>query len=267
MYERNLKKLEHSEQDHIGRIMMCFDENLNAIDEELAEELLYMLEQYEKDDDVNVIVLSSKGKVFSSGGDIRYFYNLLKRDGKVDLSGLANLVGKLAYAMRSHKKMIITAVKGTAAGAGANLALNGDFVVCSQDASFLQAFVFLGLSPDTGGTYILSRTLGIQKTMEYCALGEAITASEAEKAGLVYRVVKEEEVDDTVEKLARRLVNGPFVAYAMLKRQVFDSLFADYREFLLKSEAPAQITCAATKDFNEGITAFIEKRKAVFEGK
>lgn len=267
MYERNLKKLEHSEQDHIGRIMMCFNENLNAIDEELAEELLYMLEQYEKDDDVNVIVLSSKGKVFSSGGDIRYFYNLLKRDGKVDLSRLANLVGKLAYAMRSHKKMIITAVKGTAAGAGANLALNGDFVVCSQDASFLQAFVFLGLSPDTGGTYILSRTLGIQKTMEYCALGEAITASEAEKAGLVYRVVKEEEVNNTVEKLARRLVNGPLVAYAMLKRQVFDSLFADYREFLFKSEAPAQITCAATKDFNEGITAFVEKRKAVFEGK
>ena len=136
MYKRNLNKLEHSEQDHIGRITMCFNENLNAIDEELAEELLYMLDQYEKNDDVNVIVLSSKGKVFSSGGDIRYFYDLLKRDGKVDLSGLANLVGKLAYAMRSHKKMIITAVTGTAAGAGANLALNGDFVVCSQEASF-----------------------------------------------------------------------------------------------------------------------------------
>ena len=262
-----LTKVKYNEKAHVGYIQMCCEKNLNAIDEVMAEELLYVLDKYENNDDVRVIVISAGNKVFSSGGDINYFYDFIQRGIEIDLAKLEDLVGKLAYAIRFSKKIIISAVKGAAAGSGANLALNADFVFCTENGSFIQAFSRLGLAPDTGGGYILAKKVGIQKAMRYCVLAEPITAEMALADGLIYCIVPLEQFDKELETFAEKLAMGPYISYKMIKNEINAAVYSDYFEFLDRVERSAQITCSKTEDFREGIKAFIEKRKPVFEGK
>jgi len=262
-----LNKIEYNVENHIGIITMNYPQNLNAIDEEMASELLQALDQFNFDSDVRVIVIRGGNKAFSAGGDIGYFYNLIQNGGKIELSALAEMVGNLTLRIKQSSKLVITSVKGAAAGAGANLALSGDFVICSESAQILQAFIGLGLVPDTGGSYLLTHSIGIQRTMEYCALGRPILAKDAKELGLVYQVVPNDEVDSATLALAKRLAAGPLVAYANLKLQIFESTFKGYACYLKEVETPTQNACAATEDFKEGVCAFVEKRKPVFQGK
>ena len=174
----------------VATITMDCPENLNAIDVDMAKELLERLYQCDRSSEVKVVVLKGGVRAFSAGGDIRYLYDNIQR-GVVESSELVVLVGKLALAMKQLNKLVICAVSGSAAGAGANLALSGDFVVCSENARFIQAFVGIALVPDTGGPYLLSRSIGAQRALEMCITGRPVPAEEASGWGWSTRSVPE----------------------------------------------------------------------------
>ncbi|MEE1244004.1 MAG: enoyl-CoA hydratase-related protein, partial [Frisingicoccus sp.] len=143
----------------------------------------------------------------------------------------------------------------------------GDFIVCADNAKFMLAFVNIGLVPDTGATYLLCKSIGTSRALELAATGRPMDAAEAKDLGLVYKVVPKEELDEATMKLAKKLAAGPLLSYKNIKKQIYDASYSDYKKWLDETEIPTQRECAASMDFQEGCKAFMEKRKAQFEGK
>ncbi len=263
----DLQKVLYTVENGIAVITMNYMKNLNAIDEQMAEELLYVLRTADQDPDVRVVLLKGAEKAFSAGGDIGYFYQLIQAGGEINMDSLIRKVDSVADEMRKMKKIIITSVSGAAAGAGASLAFNGDFLICSENAKFILAFVNLGLVPDTGVTYLLTKMIGPMRTMELAATGRPVSAEEAKNLGLVYKIVPAEELEETAINFARKLCAGPLLSYANIKKQVYAAAYADYKKWLEETEVPTQRACSSSHDFQEGCKAFMEKRKPVFQGK
>jgi enoyl-CoA hydratase/carnithine racemase len=261
------QKLHYAVADSVATITMDFPKNLNAIDEQMADELIAAIDQAEHDEAAKVIVVKSAGRAFSAGGDIGYFYKLIQAGGEINMDGLINKVGKVTNGLKASSKIVIAEVNGAAAGAGFPLALSADFVVAAENAKFIMAFINLGPVPDTGGTYLLAKEIGEKKAMELCATGRPVTAQEGKDLGFVYQVVPLEQLDEATNKLAQKFVHGPLVAYKNVKKQMYAAAFADYVHYLDDVENPTQHECSNTKDFVEGCKAFMEKRKAEFQGK
>lgn len=262
-----LQKLIYSVENGIAVVTMNYMKNLNAIDEQMADELMYVVDKAEKDSEVKVLVLKGAQKAFSAGGDIGYFYQLVEADGEVNMDGLIAKVGKVADGLKKMSKIVITSVSGAAAGAGVSLALGGDFIICAENAKFILAFVNIGLVPDTGATYLLSKAIGVSKTIELAATGRPMTAEEAKQLGLVFKVTSPEELDEVTMDFAGKIAAGPLLSYKNIKKQIYDANYRDYKIWLDETEIPTQRECAASLDFQEGCKAFMEKRKAVFQGK
>lgn len=263
----DLQKLMYTVEDGIAVVTMNYMKNLNAIDEQMADELMYVVDKAEHDQDVRVLVIKGAEKAFSAGGDIGYFYKLIQAGGEVNMDGLISKVGKVADGLKRMSKLVITSVSGAAAGAGVSLALGGDFMICADNAKFILAFVNLGLVPDTGATYLLTRLIGPNKTMELAATGRPVGADEAKALGLAYKVTTAAELDAVTMDFARKMAAGPLLSYKNIKKQIYNAMYSDYKKWLDETEVPTQRECAASMDFQEGCKAFMEKRKAVFEGK
>ena len=262
-----LQKLIYTVEDGIAVVTMNYMKNLNAIDEQMADELMYVVDKAEHDPDVRVLVIKGAEKAFSAGGDIGYFYKLIQDGGEVDMDGLISKVGSVADGLKKMSKIVITSVSGAAAGAGVSLAIGGDFMICADNAKFILAFVNLGLVPDTGATYLLTRLIGPNRTMELAATGRPVGAEEAKALGLAYKVTTVEELDSVTMAFAKKIAAGPLLSYKNIKRQIYDAMYVDYKKWLDESEVPTQRECSASMDFQEGCKAFMEKRKAVFQGK
>lgn len=262
-----LKKLIYTVEDGIAVITMNYLKNLNAIDEQMADELMYVVDKAENDPAVKVVVLKGAPKAFSAGGDIGYFYKLIQDGGEVNMDGLIAKVGVVADGLKKMSKLVVTSVCGAAAGAGVSLALGGDFMICADNAKFILAFVNLGLVPDTGATYLLAKSIGTTRALELAATGRPVGAEEAKALGLAYKVTTVDELDEVTMKFAKKLAAGPLISYKNIKKQIYDTSFADYKKWLDETEIPTQRECAASMDFQEGVKAFMEKRKAAFEGK
>lgn len=262
-----LQKIIYTVEDGIGIVTMNYPKNLNAIDEQMADELMYVVDIAEKDPNVKVLVIRSAGKAFSAGGDIGYFYKLIQAGGEVNMDGLIAKVGIVADGLKKMSKLVITSVTGAAAGAGVSLALGGDFMICADNVKFILAFVNLGLVPDTGATYLLSKAIGTFRTMELAATGRPMSVEEAKDLGLVYKITTVEELDEITMKFAKKLAAGPLISYKNIKKQIYDVNYSDYKKWLDETEIPTQRECAASMDFQEGCKAFMEKRKANFNGK
>ena len=229
----------------------------------MALSLLEKLKEADADDQVRCVYLTGAGKAFCAGQDLA---EVVDPNGPGMNKILAEHFNPIITLIRNLQKPVVAAVNGVAAGAGANIALCCDIVVASESASFIQAFSKIGLIPDSGGTFFLPRLTGLQKASALMMLGDKITATEAENYGMVYKVFTENTFSEDSIKIAATLACMPTKALWYTKLALNKSL-CNNLEQQLQTEDELQQKAAVTKDFNEGVQAFIEKRKPIFTGK
>lgn len=237
-------------------------EKRNALIMEMRNELLEALEKAEHDDNIRTIVLTGEGKAFSAGGDLAALKELKPLEGRKRLQASQPLMMK----MLEIEKPIIAAVNGAAAGAGFSLTLLCDLIIASDNAFFVQSFVNVGLVPDFAAMHFLPTLIGMQRAKELMFLGERITAEEAEKIGIVNRVVPAEQLLDETMKVAVTMAKKAPISIGMTKKIMNDHVNRDLKT-LLELEAQGQDICFQTEDFKEGVQAFFEKREPMFTGK
>lgn len=236
----------------------------NSFNREMALRLQTDLDICEGNPEIRAIVITGNGKAFCAGQDLKEVTTPELNPGFKKI--LEEHYNPIITRIRNIEKPIIAAVNGVAAGAGANIALACDIIVASENASFIQAFSKIGLIPDSAGTFFLPRLIGFQKAAALMMLGDKVSAVEAERLGMIYKVFKTEEFESEVEKLAVNLAQMPTKALGMTKRLLNQSLSNDLTS-QLKLESTLQIEASQGDDYKEGVNAFVEKRLPVFKGK
>ena len=235
----------------------------NSFNREMAFSLQTVLDECEADDSVRAIVLTGAGKAFCAGQDLKEVTSAELNPGFKAI--LDEHYNPIISRLRSIEKPIIAAVNGVAAGAGANIALACDIVVANENAAFIQAFSKIGLVPDSAGTFFLPRLIGMQKATALMMLGDKVGAKEAVELGMIYKSFPAEQFEEEVNKLAETMANMPTLALGLTKRLLNKSLTNSLEE-QLAMESKLQIQAAESHDYNEGVTAFVEKRKPEFRG-
>ena len=238
-------------------------DSYNALNEVMKKELNDAFKQAEKDDSVRCIILRGAGeKAFCSGQDLKE-QNGPDRSLKESLERSYN---PLIRKMRAIEKPVIGMINGVAAGAGLSIALACDMRIMSDTAKLIEVFIRIGLVPDSGSHWFLPRLVGMAKAFEYAAMGRDIDAVEAERIGLVNRVVRSSELEKTVMGVAEKLAAAPTRSIGLIKRTLNKSLASDL-DALLDYEAVIQEIASGTEDYREGVKAFLEKREAKFKGR
>ncbi len=235
---------------------------LNAFTVEMKEGLLAAVKDAARDRDVRVVVLTGAGRAFSAGQDLKERQGPDANDLGTELRTRYN---PIILAMRRLEKPIIGAINGVAAGAGMSLALACDIVIASDRATFMQAFTRVGLVPDTGSTWFLSRLAGYARAAEMMFSAEPVDAATAERIGLVNRVVPADELAAVANSMAVKLASSAPLALALTKRALNRALDSSLEE-ALEFEAQLQSVAGRSSDHREGTAAFVEKRPAKFSG-
>lgn len=250
-------------ENKIAYITLNRPEVFNSFNREMAFLLQDTLDACEKNDEVRAIVLTGNGKAFCAGQDLKEVTDPDLNPGFKKI--LEEHYNPIITRIRSIKKPIIGAINGVAAGAGANIALSCDIVVAHEKVNFIQAFSLIGLVPDSAGTFFLPRLIGFQKALALAMLGDKISAEEAERLGMIYKMIPLENFEEEVHKLALKMANMPTKALGMIK-ELYNKSMSNTLEDQLALESKLQIEAAQTNDYAEGVVAFIEKRKPNFKG-
>jgi 2-(1,2-epoxy-1,2-dihydrophenyl)acetyl-CoA isomerase len=249
-------------KNSIAFITLNRPEKFNAFNRQMSLDLQEKLDECEKNISVRCVYITGAGKGFSSGQDLTEAID----PNEVEIEKIVSeQYNPIIQKIRNLCKPVLAAVNGIAAGAGANVALCCDVVVAAESASFIQAFSKIGLIPDCGGTYFLPRLIGLQKSSALMMLGEKISAKEAERIGMIYKYFSDEIFFIEAEKIAITLSQLPTKGLAYTKQALNKSL-EQTLEQQLETEDSLQQKAVVTNDFKEGVSAFIEKRKADFKG-
>jgi 2-(1,2-epoxy-1,2-dihydrophenyl)acetyl-CoA isomerase len=247
----------------VATVMLNRPEALNFLDPIMAQEIESAMADFEKDEEVRAVIITGAGRAFCAGGDVKF----MKQEWPVyDLVVRMERVTGFIKAMLDLPKPIIASVNGPAVGAGCNIALAADLVLASEKATFCQVFTRIGLIPDCGGIYLLPRRVGMTKAKELILTARTIEAGEAERIGLVNRVVPAEALEEETRKIAAELASGATMAIGIAKRLLNQSYESDF-ETILQAENSNQVLLRKAEDHREGVRAFFEKRKPEFKGK
>jgi len=253
-------------KESVGKITLNRPSALNAINDAMGDELNSALKEADKDEKTRCLVITGAGRAFCAGEDVS---SLKERYSSGSHPSLGDHLRKKYHPMimriRSMEKPVIARLNGIAAGSGASLAFACDIRIASEEAGLRQAFIGVGLVPDSGSSWFLTRFLGPGKALELIMTGETIKANDAESLGLVSKVVPAAELDKTVEELAHRLASGPTKALGLSKRIVNRVSNLDLAD-ALEYEAIHQDIAGQTRDHLEAVRAFLEKRQAKFSG-
>jgi 2-(1,2-epoxy-1,2-dihydrophenyl)acetyl-CoA isomerase len=258
----------YEKEDAVATITMNRPDVLNALNWKLLDELHAALTTAEADDDVRVIILTGAGRGFCSGADL----SPEASEGATDPSRRVNLTplgrfGHVAVLLRRMDKPVIAAVNGIAVGAGFGFFLGCDIRIASEQARFSAIFVRRGLHPDSGTSFHLPRIVGMSRALEMMYTGDIIGAEEADRIGLVSRVVPHEELMPTVMELAGKIAKGPPLVIELVKRVANRSMGTSDFSMAIGFETWAQSICGGSEDNKEGVRAFLEKREPVFKGR
>ena len=257
MYET----IKYEIKNNIAWLTLNRPDALNAFVAQMNKEIQQAIKKSAGDETVRAIVIIGEGRAFCSGQDLSEVTDSMDH-GDV----LRNNYGPMIKEIANCEKPIIAAVNGVAAGAGLSLALACDFRLLSEKASFIQAFIHVGLIPDSGNLYYLTRLVGQAKALELAILGEKISAEQAKSLHLATNVYSLETFIDDVTIFAERIANMPTKAIGLIKRSVKDSYELTFTDYL-EREAQGQRIAGLTSDHREGVQAFMEKRKPTFSGK
>jgi len=254
----------YSVADGVATITLNRPQVLNALDPQMIVQLRAACERAEHDAAARAVVLRGAGPAFLAGGDVVYFRANLARMPTLVREGGTHL-NHAVLALRRAPKPVLASVHGAVAGAGVSLMVAADLAIAAEGTKFTVAYSKIGTSPDGGATHFLPRLVGARRALELMLLSDAFDAQAALKLGLVNWVVSAEQLGSETEAIARRLALGPTQAFGEIKRLVNESpdqtLAAQ-----LEAEIEAFARCAGTRDFAEGVTAFVEKRKPNFKG-
>jgi 2-(1,2-epoxy-1,2-dihydrophenyl)acetyl-CoA isomerase len=255
------------EQDGgVGRITLNRPDSLNAWTDEFGRELKQAITGDAADDSVRAVLITGAGRGFSSGADLKAGFDPHPDDGLPDIrKELDELYHPIIAGVRRLEKPVVAAVNGPAVGIGASLAFACDLVLAAESAYFGLAFVNIGLMPDGGSTLFVPTAVGKARAFQMALLGERVPADRALEWGLVNYVHTDDHLMDEANTLVERLAAGPTRSYASSKRALNRMLYPDL-DGQLDLEAELQHELARTKDFQEGVSAFVEKRDAAFQG-
>ncbi len=260
----NFETLLYSVENNVAKITLNRPEGANALNQQMSVDLFHAILRCDEDSEVRAVLLSSTGKIFCAGGDLKSF---AKEDS---LSGhLKEVTTFLHGAISRMSRMdvpVIAAVQGTAGGAGMSLVCACDLVYAAESAKLVMAYTAAGLTPDGSSTHFLPRLVGLRRAMELVLTNRRLSAQEALEWGIVNRVLPDDDCLPEAEKLALHLAAGPTKAYGLAKQLLHQST-TESLETQMENETQAIAYISGTADANEGITSFLKKRKPAYKGK
>ncbi len=245
---------------NVAEITLNRPDKLNAFTARMNQEVTAAVKKASRDHDVRCLVITGAGRAFCAGQDLAEV-----TDDMDHAEVIRNNYRPMILALSECEKPIVAAVNGTAAGAGMSLALACDFRLLSEKASFMEAFIHVGLVPDSGNLYYLPRLVGHAKALELAVLGEKVTAQEAKEIGLATKVIAPETFEQETALFADKLAEMPTKAIGLIKRYLQESWETDL-DGMLEKEAYAQRIAGQSADHREGVASFLGKRKPAFQG-
>ncbi len=256
-----------TQQDTIAIVTLNRPERMNTMGGTLVEDTIAVLTSFQQDHNVRAVIITGAGqRAFCAGADVQNLQNQSEEATAMERRRYVHSAQKLTLAIRQLEKPVIAAVNGVAAGGGCDIALACDIRIASEQARFGEVFARIGLFPGTGGTYFLPRLVGIAKALELIWTGDVIDAQEAERIGLVSRVVPPQDLMAAAIAFAQRLAQGPPLAISLAKTAVYQGLDLDIHS-AFEYAATAESITLTSEDHREGVTAFREKRSPHFQGR
>jgi 2-(1,2-epoxy-1,2-dihydrophenyl)acetyl-CoA isomerase len=254
--------IKSEKEGNVLKITLNRPDKFNSFNREMALQLQDALDKATNDKAIRSVLITGEGKAFCAGQDLS---EAMDADGP----GIERIVKEhynpIIHKIREIEKPVVCAVNGVAAGAGANIALACDVVIAGTSSSFIQAFSKIGLIPDSGGTFFLPRLIGFGKASALMMLGDKVSAFDAERMGMIYKVTDDSNLQTESLAIAKTLADMPTIGIGLTKKLLNDSAFSTL-ENQLSSEAHEQIKAAKSYDYQEGVNAFLEKRKPAFKG-